>query len=427
MSATDGWMQGQLDHCLTAAFHRKYTPAEEPGRPLYSPDHQLSYDRGVLKKVLLTAVLLLVGCVRAFEPGSRRQDLSGGAIPDSAATDSASADGAGGGLDASTDLPPPRSYTQVVTVAGSGTAGSTDGPALQATLNGPHGIALGPGGAILITDNHSVRRIAGGQVTTLAGSGQPGFQDGAAAQARFDRPEGIAVDSAGRIHVGDFNNNRLRLIDGTTVSTVAGDGTYGTLDGPALQAQIGSTTDLLFEPPGRVYVAHLDSDRIRTLEAGQLSTLAGGARGFADGPTGSALFFNPHGITLDAGGAIVVADRGNHRLRRILGGTVSTVAGSGTSGGQDGPALQAQLDNPRAIAVGQAGELFFADGASNQGFRLRRLYNGQVTTLGDGSTVGCQDGSLSQATFDSIEDMVVAQDGTIYLTDQTCNRVRAIQ
>jgi hypothetical protein len=194
----------------------------KPGkRALCSPEHQPSYNRDVSNRVLLTAVLLLVGCVRAFKPGSSRQDLSGGATPDSAATDSASTDGTnGGGLDASTDLPPPRSYTQVVTVAGSGTGGNTDGPALQATLNAPHGIALGPGGAILITNNHSVRRIAGGQVTTLAGSGQPGFQDGAAAQARFDRPEGIAVDSAGRIHVGDFNNHRMRLIDGSTVSTV---------------------------------------------------------------------------------------------------------------------------------------------------------------------------------------------------------------
>ncbi|MEH3087483.1 MAG: NHL repeat-containing protein [Xylophilus ampelinus] len=262
------------------------------------------------------------------------------------------------------------------TLAG-GNAGYAEGSATTAQFSYPFDVSTDGRGNVLVADsnNHRIRRIAAdGTVSTLAGSGNAGFADGSAATARFDQPFGVAADADGNVYVADYNNHRIRRIaPGGAVSTLAGDGVPGHADGPGSAARFSYPTDLVLDPRGGLLVVDSGNHRIRRVAPdGRTSTVAGsGTAGYADGPATIAQFRDPRGLATDAAGNVFVADYGNNRIRRIAAdGTVGTVAGDGVSGFADGSAATARFSNPASVAATANGDLLVGDRGNH---RIRRI------------------------------------------------------
>jgi len=215
----------------------------------------------------------------------------------------------------------------VTTIAGDGS---------PLVLSDPFGVAVAADGTIYIADageSNRIRKIsASGNVTTLAG-GSEGFADGVGASASFNTPSALVLGKDGNLYVADTGNNRIRKItpDGR-VSTVAGDGTAGYVDGAAAQAQFNGPIGLAISPGGDIYVADTYNDVIRMITTeGQVTTVAGGGTpGYADGEQKVALFDTPSGIVVVEDSGLIVADTGNRRLRKIsANGNVTTLPVSG--------------------------------------------------------------------------------------------------
>ena len=263
----------------------------------------------------------------------------------------------------------------IETLAGTGEAtyGGDGGPASQASFRFPRGVAADTSGNIYIADSrdHRIRLIdSNGMITTLAGTGQSGYDGdgGPATLARLDHPEGVAVDGAGNVYIADSANHRVRKIDTAgMISTLAGTGErgYGGDDGPAVEARLSFPAGVAVDAEGNVYVADSWNHRVRRIDPGGLiTTLAGrGYRGYIGngGPAAQAALANPTGLSVDSQGNVYVADTWNHRVRRIDGsGVISTFAGSGRDGdGGDGRgALAASVGYPTAVAVGPGGTVY---------------------------------------------------------------------
>jgi len=319
-------------------------------------------------------------------------------------------------------------YVQGVTVstmAGDGHRGYRDGPGLQARFTGNiGGMAIDRQGNIYIPEPlaYRIRRITpDGMVSTLAGTGSPGYVDGPIATAQFHTPVGLAVDAAGNVYVADGGNHRIRLIrpDGM-VTTLAGTGEPGYRDGPAGEAQFNEPFDVAVSSRGVLYVADAGNDRIRAISPdGMVTTLAGsGRRGFKDGPPKQAEFNAPWKLTLAADGTLYVADgvaifmRGNHAVRRVAPDrTVSTVAGTGLPGLKDGPAIEASFYWPEDLDVDAFGNIYVADGHGN---RIRVITpEGMVYTLAGSGRMGYADGPGPEAAF--LEPVGVLLDGSGHL------------
>jgi sugar lactone lactonase YvrE len=221
-------------------------------------------------------------------------------------------------------------------------------------------------------------------VATLAGDGSPGFADGAARESRFGNPFGVAVARDGSIYVADAGeSNRLRkLTPQGEVSTLAG-GREGFADGVGASVSFNTPSALAVDGEGNLYVADTGNNRIRRVTPdGRATTLAGdGIAGFRDGPAAQAEFDAPVGVAVDPQGNVYVADTYNDRIRVVSkDGVVKTIAGAGSPGYADGDAPTAALfDTPCAVAVSDAGEVYVADTGNN---RLRKITkDGQVLTL----------------------------------------------
>jgi hypothetical protein len=213
---------------------------------------------------------------------------------------------------------------EVAVIAGNGAPAFQDSPlGIEAGFADPFGVAVAPDGTIYVADagdSNRIRKIApDGSVSTLAGNGD-GFADGAGANARFNSPSGLAVDAAGNIYVADTANNRIRKIDpGGIVTTVAGDGTAGYLDGPADKARFDSPLGLAIDSQSNIYVADTYNDRIRRIAPdATVSTVAGGGRpGYQDGDGEGALFDTPSAVAVLTDARLAVADSGNNCIRLI--------------------------------------------------------------------------------------------------------------
>jgi sugar lactone lactonase YvrE len=270
-----------------------------------------------------------------------------------------------------------------------GVPGATDGPGASAQFRYPGGLGLDPAGNLLVADtgNDTIRRIAtDGTVTTVAGiAGVPGSADGPGATATFNAPVGIVVDATGVAFIADSQNHVIRRMaaDGT-VSTLAGiKGQPGLQNGAAASALFNQPNGLALKADGTLVIADYGNSCIRTLSpAGQVATLAGQTtHGFADGSASTALFHWPVGVAVDASGVVWVADTSNQAIRKVQAdGSVSTVAGSGGNAGNvDGTGTTALFNQPCGIAATPSGNLVIAD----TGNHLLRLLTpaGVVTTF----------------------------------------------
>ena len=223
----------------------------------------------------------------------------------------------------------------------------------------PYGIAVDVKGNVFATvlGSYILKIDSGGKVTTLAGSAESGDVDGQGAIARFNWPFGIALDKDGNLYVADSFNHKIRKItpDGI-VSTLAGS-TSGYKDGAGTNAQFGNPMDVATDKEGNVYVT--DGILIRKVtSAGQVSTVAGNTPGYLDGTTANARFSHLNGIVIDVTGNLYVCDE--YVVRRIApDGTVTTVAGS-TPGNVDGPGSSAQFYYLLGITMDAGGALYIA-------------------------------------------------------------------
>ena len=263
----------------------------------------------------------------------------------------------------------------ITTVAGNGEQGffGDGGLATSASLNTPTAVAVDTNGNVYIADsnNNRIRVIANGNINTFAGNGTAGYSGdgGAATSAALFTPRGVAVDANGVVYIADTNNHVVRKVSAGTISTIAGNaqqqGFYGD-NGTASSAGLDTPTGVAVNATGKVYVADSNNHRVRLLSGATLSTFAGNGTAAYSGDGGaatSAAIAFPLGVSLDAMGNIFVADSNNHVIRRVGStGTITTIAGEGEQGffGDAGGPNAAVLDTPSGV-LPLNGNVFIAD------------------------------------------------------------------
>ena len=316
---------------------------------------------------------------------------------------------------------------EVTTVAGSGVTGLADGASDSAQFGSPTSLAFDSNGDLLVGDGGNagvVRKVAlaTGEVSTLTLAGP----------ARLRGDGGIAVGPEGTLYMGDAGAHRIRKLvlgaTGTvTTSTLAG-GLPGNLDAlTGAAARLKGPNRAVVDAAGNVYFADSGNARIRMVVAanGEVKTLAGSTSGFADGIGTEAKFSGPTGLALDSSGNLYVADRGGHRIRKIVlaTGEVSTLAGNGSLGSTDGSGTGAQFSSPWGLAVVRS-DLYVADG---QNHRIRKIVlgTGQVTTVA-GSAAGFADGVGAAALFDTPHAIASDGAGRLFIADTSNSAIRLL-
>jgi sugar lactone lactonase YvrE len=334
---------------------------------------------------------------------------------------------------------------EITIIAGDGTAGfrGDGGPATAAELNQPFGMAVDAADDVFLADskNNAIREIikSSGKMITVAGSGQAGYSGdgGPATQAKLDGPLGVAVDAAGDLFIADSLNNRVREVVVTTgdIITLAGDGSWSDRGdgGPAAAAELADPHGVVVDASGNLFIADTGKGRIREVVAatGDIITVAGDGS-FGDdgdgGPATDAAIGLPGGLTLDAAGDLFIADFWNDVVREVDASTgmIRTVAGKGGAGfrGDAGPAADAGLYCPLGLAVDGSGNLFIAD--SDNGVVREVVASTALifTVAGIPSSGPTGDGGSALATA-LAEPSGVAVDGSgdLFITDSGNNRV----
>jgi sugar lactone lactonase YvrE len=257
----------------------------------------------------------------------------------------------------------------VTTVAGSGAQGCVDGPAASAQFYTPVGLAAGPDGSLYVGDqfNHVIRKISpAGVVSTLAGlAATPGSADGTGAAARFNMPYGLALDLTGNLYVADHGNSLIRKVTPAGVVTTVAGSTSGYVDATGAAAKLANAHGLTVDPAGNIYVADTGNCTIRKITpAGVVTTVAGsGVAGEVDGATSSARFTDCTGIRLEPSGNLLVTDRTPGYIRRVnpATGVVTTIIGSGLAGSHDDAARSATINGVFDIAQDARGRIYMAE------------------------------------------------------------------
>jgi sugar lactone lactonase YvrE len=360
------------------------------------------------------------------------------------------------------------SGSMLTAVAGNGTAGFSGdtGLATSAELQGPTGVAVDLAGNVYVADqaNRRIRKVSAGVITTVAGNGSLVGENGPATSAQLYMPSATAVDSAGNLYIADTDNQVIRRVSNGVVTTVAGNGTYGYSGdgGPATSAQLynpmGVAVDaagdlyiasngvrkvsngvistvawipacaIAVDAAGDVYSADCFGNLIRKVSNGVVTTVAGGnGSGFSgdNGPATSAQLYNPIGVAVDAAGNLFIADMNNNRIREVSNGVITTVAGGGSSLGDNGPATSAQMWGPTGVAIDTAGNLYIADWGNS---RIRKVSNGVITTVAGTGVAGFSGdtGPASSAELDYPYGLAVDSAGDVYVADSDNDRVRVI-
>jgi len=315
----------------------------------------------------------------------------------------------------------------VTTFVGNATAGFANGTGQSALFNNPEGVTADAQGNIFVCDSYNsvIREITTvGVVTTFAGNGTNGYADGPAATAEFYAPKSAAFDTQGNLYVADFGNNVIRKITPAgVVSTFAGNGTAGYLDGPnTLHAQFNGPAGIAIDAQNNIYIAEINNNLIRKITAaGVVSTIAGiptaPSAGYVDNTGALAAFNSPNSLAVDASGNIYVADQGNSAIRKVTpAGVTTTLAGNPTQ-----PTL---VNLPAGLTIDKAGNLYIADESG----RIMEFTTTNTLNLLAGSinVAGFVDGAGTAAQFSKPQGITVDASGNIYVADQNNNCIRKI-
>jgi len=328
------------------------------------------------------------------------------------------------------------------TVAGDGTFGFSGdgGSALTAVLNTPTGLVLNNGSLYIADQNNDrVRAVAAsGTISTVAGNGTPSYAgDGLpAVSASLFGPDGLAFDSSGNLYIADARNNRVRRVDPSgMITTFAGNGTsagFGGEGDPATLTPLNSPQGVVPDLAGNVYVSDTGHNRVIQVDAsGNIHTVAGtGTAGDASGgSTSLGELYNPSGLAVDNAGNLYIADTQNHRIQMLAaGGTISTIAGTGTNGfsGDGGAAAAAELSYPSAVAVDASGNIYIADTGNN---RVRLITtDGNIDTIagtGNAAYNGDNGAALDIALYNP-GGLALDGQGDVWVADTGNNRVRML-
>jgi streptogramin lyase len=312
--------------------------------------------------------------------------------------------------------------------------GSNDGKGSAALFTYIGGSVRAPNGDLFLADmnTHTIRKIApDGMVSTFAGSGDAGSADGTGRAASFNRPTGMARDSAGNLFVADTGNHTIRRITPAgVVSTWAGKaGVAGSGGTPRSAALFNGPQGLAIGPDQTLFISDTGNHAIRRiLPTGQASKVAGlyGVRGSADGAGSTARFNTPLGIAVGSNGDIFVADSVNNTVRKIVGTTVTTIAGTpGRTGSVDGDSVNARFNTPVGLALDPSGNVLVADSMNHT---IRRLSpTGVVTTwAGRAAQSGFANGTGADARFASPWGLTTDSHGNVYVADWGNSAVRKV-
>jgi len=322
-------------------------------------------------------------------------------------------------------------------------------PAINAKLNLPEGLCLDKWNNLYIADafNNRVRKINlnTGIITTVAGIGPTslpsGFSGdgGPATNAQLWIPCGVFTDTTGNVYIADAANNRIRKITVATgiITTVAGNGATGySGDGtPATNAEFNGPCGLYLDKAGNIYIGDYNNNVVRKVDAitGIITTIAGDTiAGYSgdSGPATNAEIDGPSQVFADNTGNIFIADQWNHAIRRVdaTTGIITTIAGNGTPGytGDNGPATDAQLNQPTGIFIDQQNNIFIAQ-YQDEAIRRIDAVTGIITTVA-GTGIGGYSGDGGPATDAKLTCNNVCLDnyGTMYISDYDSDRIRKV-
>ena len=330
-----------------------------------------------------------------------------------------------------------QQYT-IQTLAGTGAAGfvGDGGPPSAAEFSSPGAVALDSKGNLYIADtvNHCIRMISGSSITTMAGTGGTAGYTGdkaAATAATFDLPGGLAFDSAGDLYIADTGNNVIRKISAGTITTVAGiqgqGPAYGGDLGAATVANLNTPTAIAFDAAGNYYIADNGNSLIRKVDTSGIITTYVGASGGTSGTAGR--LDHPNGVWFAASGALYIADSNNARVASYVPPSVfNNVAGNNVAGfsGDGGQARFAQLNKPAGIAMDAAGNIFLADTNNS---RIRKITtDGVITTIAGSRYTGYSGdgGDATAAALNFPRSIAVSSNGTVYIADTGNHAIRVL-
>jgi sugar lactone lactonase YvrE len=323
-------------------------------------------------------------------------------------------------------------YRTVSTIAGKGLMGANNGKASEASFSNLMGLTIDSQGNIFVADsrNNLIRKVSSkGIVTTIAGNGNAGSVDGKGETASFFYPEGIAVDKNGYIYIADTHNSLIRKISPEgLVSTLAGQRIYHNIPAKDTTIRFDNPAGIAVDDSGYVYVADCFNNLIRKISPdGKVSNIAGNVNhGAKDGIGSAASFYLPGGITLDSAGNIYISDTYNNMIRKISpSGVVTTLAGNTVRGSLNGNGPAATFSHPAGITIDPKGNIYVADVENN---KIRKITPDAVVSVFAGSGMrGSENGRDTTASFYRPYGVVADKSGNIYVADYLNNVIRKIK